>query len=431
MRKLQLTLTVVLVMLSLDLLVPGPALCSDSGSEAGSAARSVNAFAIDLYGQIRKPEGNFIFSPYSVSMALIMAYAGASGTTASQIAGVLHLRLSPPRVPAAFAEVNALVLAAGRGKTAELHIANALWAENSYTFKKEYLESVRTNFTQRGWFPRLPVVRQVVNVILGNDEGCLRQLDFRHHPDASRKTINRWVEAQTEDRIKDLLAPGTIASLTRLVLTNAIYFKGKWESQFRKELTRVDSFTLLNGADAKVPMMRQIASCGYAEERDLQVLEMKYRGGDLSMVVLLPAKHKPLGLEEFERSLTPERLDQWIQKLETRRVEVFLPRFRMTSQCPLKTALIGLGMTNAFSPQNADFSGMTGNHDLFIQESSHKAFVEVNEEGTEAAAATGHSMKLLGAPRPSPVFRADHPFVFLIRHRPSHCILFMGRATKP
>jgi serpin B len=295
----------------------------------------------------------------------------------------------------------------GQDKPVELNIANALWAEKAFTFRKEYLESIQSSY-----------------------DGGLRQVDFRHAPEAARKTINSWVEEQTKDRIKDLLGPGMIATDTRLVLTNAIYFKGFWETPFKKEMTKEGPFTLLDGKEVQAPMMHDTRPFRYMKEEGLQVLEMPYKGGELAMVVLLPSKERRL--EDFERSITTGRLAQWMTKVQWQTVETYVPRFKMTSEFRLKGALQELGMTDAFSPAQADFSSITGNRNLFIEEGIHKAFVEVNEEGTEAAAATGLIMQRTGerTSRP-PVFRADHPFVFLIWHKPSRCILFMGRVTRP
>jgi serpin B len=378
---------------------------SAPGSETEAASGSVNAFAIDLYKQIRKPAENLIFSPYSISMCLAMAYAGARGETESQMAKALHFSMGQAKITKALGGVNEQVRTAGEGKNAEINIANALWAEQSFPLLKEFVESVRVNF-----------------------QGELRSVDFQHQPEPVRNTINKWVEEQTKDKIKDLLAPGTFTEDTRLVLTNAIYFKGLWEWQFKKELTKEASFFLLDGKEIKVPTMGQTEFFGYAEESDLQVLEMPYKDKELSMIVLLPSKQKRL--EDLEQALTVDKLGQWIGKLRTQRVEVYLPRFKMTSEFELATALAGLGMRDAFSSADADFSGITGAKDLYIEKAIHKAFVEVNEEGTEAAAATAIEVTKGVAPW-LPMFVADHPFLFLIRHKPSGTILFLGRVTNP
>jgi serpin B len=350
-------------------------------------------------------------------MALAMAYAGARGNTEAQMAKAMHLSFPQPKVNETFSAINAQVLAAGKDKTVEINVANALWAEKSYPFLNEYLDSVRTNY-----------------------QGEVRNMDFKHEPDPARNTINKWVEEQTKDKIKDLLGQGAITPDTRLVLTNAIYFKGKWQSPFQKEVTKEDDFYLLDGAKIILPMMRQRSTFGYSEEDGLQILEMSYKGpsaapldDDLSMVVLLSSRDKHFA--DFERSITVAKLNQWTRNLKAQKVLVFLPRFKMTSAFELRPVLTRLGMTDAFSPADADFSGMTGNSDLFISEGIHKAFVETNEEGTAAAAATALEVRTgdrIRTRQPQiPVFRADHPFVFLIRHKPSGCILFLGRVTNP
>jgi serpin B len=410
MKNLQTIAMFLISVVLVALLVPRPVECTAPTLEREAIAQAVNAFALDLHGQFRQREGNLVFSPYGVSICLAMACSGARGTTESQMSKALHLGLQQRNAHEAYAATNARVLAAGEGKGAEINVVNALWTERSYPLQQEFVESVRNNY-----------------------HGGLEELDFLHSPDAARMTINSWVEEQTKKKIKDLLAPGIITSDTRLVLTNAVYFKGHWTSEFKEALTRDHSFTLLNGTEIKVSMMYQKHSFGYGEHGDLQVLEMPYKGGELSMVVLLPSKQQRL--EDFEQSMTFDKLSYWIRNLKTQEVQVWLPRFKMTSEFSLGTALTRLGMTDAFSQSHADFSGMTGAKDLFISEGVHKTFVEVNERGTEAAAATGlvfgPTSALAKKETPVPVFRADHPFVFLVRHKPTNCTLFLGRVTRP
>jgi serpin B len=216
--------------------------------------------------------------------------------------------------------------------------------------------------------------------------------------------------------------------MTRLVLTNAIYFKGKWATPFKPEQTQEAPFTLLSGEKVNVPMMHQTAHFGYMETDTIQVLELPYVNNDLSMVILLPKK--PDGVNELEKGLTSETITGWLAGLRKREVQVYVPRFKLTSEFSLAETLSAMGMPDAFSTK-ADFSGITGNRDLFISAVVHKAYVEVNEEGTEAAAATGVAMKLTAVAPPPPVFRADHPFVFLIRDNQTGSILFLGRTANP
>jgi serpin B len=415
MRISQNRLVALITALALVLIVGETGRCASPAPETEAAAKAVNAFAVDLYKQLPKPDGNLIFSPYSVSISLGMAYAGARGRTESQMAKALHLSLPQGQMNKALGALNAQILETGKNKAVEINIANALWAEKSFPILESYLKTIQADY-----------------------QGGIKQLDFLHGPDAARKTINTWVEEQTKQKIKDLLEPAMVGADTRLLLTNAIYFKGSWQSPFRKQLTKEDNFTLLDGSKAPVPMMNQEAWFRYLKQPDLQALEMPYKGGELSMIVLLPSKGR--NFENFEQSITLEKLNQWIGKLKEqetnvmfgREVNVFLPKFKISSELLLKEPVASLGMTDAFSPRDADFSGMTGRKDLFISQGVHKAFVETNEEGTEAAAATGWALQYSGTVAyHNPEFRADHPFVFLILHKPSNCILFFGRVTKP
>ncbi|HEY5505792.1 MAG TPA: serpin family protein, partial [Sedimentisphaerales bacterium] len=258
--------------------------------------------------------------------------------------------------------------------------------------------------------------------------GDLQQVDFSTQTEPARKTINAWVESKTRDKIKELIKPGMLDSMTRLVLTNAIYFKGKWESPFKPERTEDSPFVLPDGQKVNVLMMNQTGKFDYMETNDIQVLEMPYVNNDLSMVILLPKKFD--GVKDLEREFTSENLAGWLAKIHKREVRVFIPRFKMTSEFELARVLGAMGMPDAFSGK-ADFSGMAGNKDLFISAVVHKAYVDVNEEGTEAAAATGVAMKLTSIREPLPVFRADHPFIFLIRDNQTGSILFLGRLENP
>jgi len=253
-------------------------------------------------------------------------------------------------------------------------------------------------------------------------------VNFATDAEGARKTINAWVEKQTRDKIKDLIQPGVLDSLTRLVLTNAIYFKGDWASPFKKDGTKDGDFFAADGQKVAAPMMHQTGHFGYLDGGELQALEMPYKGDALSMVVLLP-KAKD-GLPALEKKLSATSAVVWIAGLRKQQVQVAMPRFTTTAEFMLKETLSAMGMTDAFSDR-ADFSGMDGVKDLFISAVIHKAFVDVNEEGTEAAAATAVVMKSTGMPAPPVEFRADHPFVFLIRDTRSGCILFVGRMANP
>jgi len=380
-----------------------------------------NCFAIRLYQKLQADEGNLFFSPYSISTALAMTYAGAKGETREQMAQALCFPTSPevlktlapdqkPMTQEEFARAFGRIIkdlnARGGQDKYELRVANALWGQEDYRFLPDFVRLVEEQYG-----------------------GALREVDFVRATERARQTINAWVEKQTNDKIKDLINPGVLDAMTRLVLTNAIYFKGNWATQFKEDRTREEPFTLLDGSKVQVPMMNQKEQFGYVETDGLQGLEMPYVGEELSMVILLPKEIAGIG--KLEKELTTEKVSEWLGRIHEREVIVSVPKFKMTSKFGLGKVLRAMGMTAAFS-KNADFSGMTGSRDLFISAVVHQAYVDVNEEGTEAAAATGVVMKLTSvAPGGIPVFRADHPFIFLIRDKASGSILFLGRVMNP
>jgi serpin B len=378
-----------------------------------------NMFALELYAKLRSQGGNLFVSPYSISTALAMTHAGARGRTASLMAQVLHFpatageteESSPPgpdrrQFASAYGQIIKDLNKRGEKGAYTLNVANALWGQKGFGFLKEFLDLVRTEYG-----------------------GQLTEVDFVRAVEASRKTINTWVEKQTKDKIKDLIPAGVLDSMTRLVLTNAIYFKGNWARQFKKNQTQDGPFILADGRKVETPMMNQTAQFGYMETDILQCLELPYVDKELSMIILLPKE--PDGLSKLEQTLTAENLSQWLARLYSREVVVCVPKFKVTAQFSLASVLQSMGMTDAFS-SDADFSGMDGKKDLFISAVIHKAYVDVGEEGTEAAAATGVVMKLTSVgPSETPVFRADHPFLFLIRDNKSGGILFIGRVTDP
>ena len=378
-----------------------------------------NEFALELYAKLRNEEGNLFFSPYSISTALAMTYAGARGETETEMARVLHFPTVPgetvvvkdtfasKRFHSAFGTIVRDLNTRGRKGGYELTVANALWGQKGYGFLEEFLELIKTSYG-----------------------GNVNESDFVRAAETARRTINTWVEKETNHKIKNLISKGVLNSMTRLVLTNAIYFKGNWARQFKEDKTKEAPFTLSNGQKVDVAMMNQTAEFKYMETEDFQGLEMPYVDNELSMIILLPREFG--GLYEFEKTLTIESLSNWLGKLGKCKVIVSVPKFKMTSQFSLASVLKSMGMTNAFMPDVADFSGMNGKRDLFISAVIHKAYVDVNEEGTEAAAATAVTMKLTAVgPTQIQVFRADHPFLFLIRDNLSGSILFIGRVTNP
>jgi len=383
-----------------------------------AVADANNRFALDLYGKLKNGDENLFFSPYSISTALAMTYAGARTSTAEEMAKTLHFDLPAERLHSAYAEMIRDLNEAGLG-TAEpgeagkkgdfqLSVANRLWGQKGEQFLKEFLD-----LTERSYGAGLSEVDYV-----GDTEGA-------------RKTINDWVEKQTADKIKELIKQGVLNAATRLVLTNAIYMKAEWLAKFKKQDTNPAPFFAAGGKEIQVPTMHQTSILGYAEMDNLQALELTYKGNRLSMIILLPEQKN--GLAGLEKRLTPNNLSQWLAQLKPQKVRVALPKFKATREFSLAQVLQSLGMTKAFDGNQADFSGMNGKKNLFISAVVHKAFVNVDEEGTEAAAATAVVMKLTAAPMPEriPEFRADHPFVFLIRDRVSGAILFMGRVAEP
>lgn len=365
------------------------------------------AFACELYGKLKGTagDGNIFFSPYSISTALAMTSAGARSETDGQMVKALHFEPDQAKRHAAFCEMEANLNAVQKKGQVKLSVANSLWPQKDYTLLESFLGLVRENYG-----------------------ASVTPLDFRA-TEAARKTINTWVEDKTNQKIKDLIPSGLLNAMTRLVLVNAIYFKGNWTSPFKAEATKEAPFRLPSGQTVQAPLMFQKKHFGYGENDEMQMLELPYAGDDLSMLALLPRKAD--GLAALENNLTPANLAKWTAAMWSPDVKVYLPKFKMTCRFGLNDTLRAMGITDAFDAGKADFSGMDGGRNLFISAAVHKAFVEVNEQGTEAAAATGIAMVLTALPRPPIEFRADHPFIFLIRERSTGSILFLGRVTNP
>ncbi len=366
-----------------------------------TAVQGNTEFALDLYQRLRTREGNLFFSPYSISTALAMTYAGARGETARQMAQILRFLLDQEQLHPAFAWLEAHLAEVQKKGYVQLRVANSLWPHMGSALLDEFL-----TLTKR-YYGVL-----ITEVNYGDTE-------------AARRMINAWVEQETENRIKELIPGGMLDASTLLVLVNAIYFKGDWASQFEPDLTQESPFWVTPKERVPVMMMAQQHRFRYGKFDGLQVVELPYAGEDLSMVVLLPNEID--GLARLETDLTVENLDRWTSRLRERDVSVFLPRFEITLPFDLTETLRAMGMVDAF--ENADFSGMAEGL-LFIAAVLHKAFVKVDEEGTEAAAATAVIMAR-GVPEPPPVFRADHPFLFLIRENATGSILFLGRVMNP
>jgi serpin B len=383
-----------------------------SQADLAAVVAGNNAFAFDAY-QMLKSDENLFLSPYSISLALAMTYAGARGDTAQQMASTLQYTLPQEQLHPALNSLDIELSQRGQGakgkddKGFRLNIVNAIWGQKGYAFLQEFLDTLAENYG-----------------------AGIRTLDFINAPEPSRITINDWVNDQTEGRIKDLIPQGAIDAMTRLVLTNAIYFNAAWQYPFEKDATSDDTFHLLNGGEVTVPMMQQTKSFGYAEGDAYQAVELPYDGRELSMLILLP---QPGQFTAFEKSLDAKKVAGIIQSLDFKKIALTMSKFEFTSDFSLKESLSDMGMPVAFTG-NADFSGMDGKRDLLISDVIHKAFVSVDEAGTEAAAATAVIMVLATAPaEPEQIITVtiDRPFIFLIRDIQTGAILFLGHVMNP
>ena len=360
-----------------------------------------NQFNFNIYSKlIKNNDENIFYSPYSISSAFAITYEGARGKTAKEIQSVFRFPLNNDTRRNEFLEIyNELNK---DNKKYQLNTANALWAAKNYKFLEEYF-----------------------NVIKKYYGGNVTNLDFINDPEGSRKIINDWVEDQTNDKIKDLIPQGVIDALTRLVITNAIYFKGKWKKQFDEKYTSERDFNIDSNKSVKVPMMYLKDKFNYTKTEELQIIELPYKGNDISMLIFLPNENN---ISIIDKAINVQNLTTWKENLTESKVKLYLPKFTFETKYSLIETLNKMGMITAFSG-GADFSGMDGSKNLFIKSVIHQAFINVNEEGTEAAAAT--SVTSATCIDMTPVFRADHPFIFLIQERESGNILFMGRAMDP
>jgi len=376
---------------------------SVSAATVSDTAGRNNDFAFELYRVTRQPGQNQIFSPYSITVALAMTYGGARTTTESQMSAALHFPLpQDPLHPAMNALDQALrSRGAGTPSTFRLNISNAVWGQRDYSYLPQYLD------------------------LLAKYYGAgLRLLDFAQSPDTSRTTINNWVASETQDKIRDLLQPGSLTSDTKLVLTNAVYFKSSWLSQFDPRSTRDGSFTKLDGSSVTVPLMTQRGSFAVSGSSAMKAIELPYEGKEVSMVLLVPESGK---FDEVEQNLSSSKLSALLGSGAVQDVQLTMPRFRADTTLQLKDALDKLGMKDAFTRQ-ADLSGINGRRELYIDDVHHKAFISVDEAGTEAAAATAVVIGPVSLPQE---FRIDRPFLFLIRDVQTGAILFLGRVLSP
>jgi serpin B len=381
-----------------------------AGGKVEAVAKAGNRFAFDLYAKLRSRKGNLFVSPVSISTALSMTLGGARGNTAKERKETLHLTLADKNLHAATGKF--LKGLSSDRKGLELSIANALWGQAGYPFLDEFLSESKKHY----------------------DAG-FNLVDFKNDAEFARKTINKWVEDKTNDKIKELIKKGILTKDIRMVLTNAIYFNGKWRLKFKAKNTCKRKFNLAGNKGLDVYTMRMWNEYfNYMKGEGFAALEMPYKGNEYSMVILLPDKID--GLESLEAGLSADKLEKWLVKMETKKIkELSLPKFKVTSEFMLSETLQALGMKDAFVFPKADFSGMsTSAEGLFIKEVVHKTFVEANEEGTEAAAATA-VMPTPGEPlerkKEKPIyFNVDRPFFFLIRQKSTGAIFFMGRINE-
>lgn len=385
-----------------------------SASDAATFVQDNRAFGIELYKKLSSGENsdkNLLISPYSIAATLAMTYAGAREETASQIAKTAHFTLPEAKLHQAFASLDADLARRAQKSDAskvpfQLEIVNTPWLATGYTFKTEYLELLANNYKTEP-----------------------RQLDFATDPNATREQINRWISDHTNERIQELLRPGTIDAATKLVLTNAIAFKAGWAYPFKEAATQPGQFNRMDGSTVEVPMMNDRGAMRYGTADGHQIAELPYAGHDVSMILILPKDD----LQSFEKTLTPQLLDRLISKLDSENGQLTLPKFSYSSDFDLPPTLQSLGITNAFDSKTADFSGIDGAKDLYISQVVHKSFIAVDEQGTEAAAATAAAISVgSGAPSMGGFqMNLNRPFLYLIYDRPTSSVLFMGRLTDP
>lgn len=393
-----------LVLLSVSSSPPEP-VKDGLAPELRSVVEGQSAFALELYSKLKDQGGNLFLSPFSISSAMGMAFGGARGNTEKQIAQVLHFGGDQPSFHSGMRVILAGLTNAEASGGLELRVANGLWPQTDYRLTEDFTTLCRKNYHSE------------VNFV-----------DFKRDYESARQRISSWVGRLTKGKIKDLFAPGTLSATTRLVIVNAIYFKGAWASRFDKGNTRTRAFWVSPEKAIQAPMMSQKSTFRFLTEGEVQILELPYRGERISMLVLLPRERD--GLPGLEQQFTSENLNHWIDGLHFVSVEVLLPKFKMKSRLILNQTLASMGMADAFDGNHADFSGMAAQRPLFIDVVEHSALVEVDEEGTVAAATTGASFGC-SKQLPPASFNADHPFIFLIRDKQTGTLLFIGKLDDP
>jgi serpin B len=365
--------------------------------EAPGGASALNEFSAALSRALAEEEGNYFFSPYSIRTALAMAYAGAEGETARQMEEVLGFASKEQLADSALTKL----IGESSGEFL-FRTVNAVWAQRGSRYRPAYEQVLTETFSS-----------------------SLNRADFKDSPESARAQINQWAYEATESRISDLLPPGSVTRDTSLVLADAVFFRAAWEVPFLEERTRPDHFHLQDGTAVSVPMMRGSLSAGYLLSADMTAVELPYTGGEFSLLLLMPAD-----LPEYERTLSGKLIGEVTERLDFGSVELTLPRFTFTSEYALKPLLSRMGLWIPFSGQ-ADFSGMSAEEKLFISDVHHKAFIAVDEAGTEAAAATAVVMAKTSLPVQPAIVVFDRPFLLFIRERETGAVLFSGRILDP
>ena len=376
-------------------------------AQVQSLVASNTTFALNLYSQLAATPGNLFFSPYSISTCLAMVYAGARGNTELQMSQVLGFGTNQQQFASTFGDLQRELETNQEPNVIELNLANALWAQEGFPFLPAFLATATNQY-----------------------QANINQADFVHEADAVTDDINNWVAQETQNKIQNILSPGMVNSYTRLVLANAIYFLGVWTTSFDTNNTSTQPFYLSSATQVDAPLMHQPTNwLRYAATSDFQAIELPYGSNQVSMVILLPWQVDGLG--RLEQQLSPALLSNVVSRMIEQQVEVFLPRFTLEYKSELTDTLTAMGMPDAFTPYVADFSGIDGMLDLYVTFVVHKAWAEVNEAGTEAAAATIIGVGNTAVTGPPPIFRADHPFIFFIRDTHTGSILFLGRLANP
>lgn len=379
--------------------VPAP-----SGAPDTTLIQGNNQFALELYSYIRSDDQNVFFSPYSISAALAMTYAGARGESEKQMSKVLHFEADQKNFHPKYHGLLQYIEGLNQGENLELSTANAMFAQKEYIFLDSYFDLVKSNYG-----------------------AGLQMLDFKNELEKSRLTINEWVATRTKNRIQNLIVEGMINEMARLVLVNAIYFNATWDVSFDEKETVKKMFYVTPETPVEAPFMHKEGAFKYLKGEQIQIAEIPYADSTLSMLVLLP--DDAASMVKLEQELSFARYQAWIAQLLPTKINLLLPRFKTTSEFELSDVLKKMGMPHPFS-LSADLSGMTGKKDLMIDKVIHKAFVDVNEKGTEAAAATAVIIRVKSAPV-IPQFNVNRPFIFIIKENAHQNILFMGKINNP